>query len=376
MRRFLVLTILLALVVTVLCSHSVFAQYSQWNHCANGLPPESEFPAAEKTCKKPQSYVPWYGTPHEIFTLTGFCVLKVNLCGGKTKCWRSEIRKQEGDWCKDFKARYDWLANSNRTICCDPKCEKPTPWFGSSPGCRDVQSPMVEVTGNLQSPIVTLYICGIDVFHDVVTPEKFPAGIEAYKVRLADFVKQRIGSKVCCDKLREAVRTKQPCDPTDDIDCDGKINTNDFYVTNFVTLPDIDNVFGTSEGAKVDPFPRGLNPDDPNFLPPQDKCDCKWQLAKGTLTCSRTKTQPHLYEARWLCPSTGNEYNTNKKAPAEAPCGTKPETNGSFLLPPDRQYINGFGYSFLESFGQDRTRVPSPCETDNATSLPTFFDNF
>ena len=201
----------------------------------------------------------------------------------------------------------------------DKKCEKPTPWFDSSSNCKDVQSPKIEV--NEYYRLFTLSFCGDPVFRYIV-PADHPGGIGAYKVQLEYFVRKRVGSRICCDKWREAVRTGTPCNPAEDVDCDGKSNLEDFYTPKVqpVTLPDINNLFTSPEGAPIDPFPAGLNPDDPNLLPPAEKCDCKWELVKGTLTCSPDGKQSHVYQATWRCPSTGNERFTRKEAPATAPC--------------------------------------------------------
>jgi hypothetical protein len=214
-----------------------------------------------------------------------------------------------------------------------PKCEKPTPWLGTPPsGCKDVQSPQVTVN----QATVTVSLCGYalwSVNHVIGATDK--PDIEAAKESVAAFkerVRSQIGSRICCDSFREAVRTGQPCDPRVDLDCDGKPNREDTaggqrYVSPrdnqsysySGSLPDI-NMFSKPEGAPIDPFPPGLNPDDPNFIPPADKCDCKWELVKGTLTCSTDGKQPHVYQARWRCPSTGNERFTRKEAPPGAPC--------------------------------------------------------
>ena len=58
----------------------------------------------------------------------------------------------------------------------DKKCEKPTPWFGSSPNCSEVQSPVVAVNAGG----VTLTICGSPVFR-WVPPDKDPLLLEAYQ---------------------------------------------------------------------------------------------------------------------------------------------------------------------------------------------------
>lgn len=198
----------------------------------------------------------------------------------------------------------------------EKKCEKPTPWFGGSSNCSEVQSPVVAVN----TGAVTLTICGYPIFR-WVPPDSDPLLLVAYQPALRDWVKTRVGSKICCDKLREAARTGNPCYPGFDVDCDGKPNQSDVTSEGQnVTLPDINNLFSKPEGAPIAPFPSGLDPDDPDFLPPQDKCDCKWELVKGTLNCSTDGKTRHFYEARWRCPSTGNERYTRKYAAATAPC--------------------------------------------------------
>ena len=357
MRCSLVLTLALVLFLGGVYLRPSFAQ-DDLEDCSDGLPSLNDFPEeAADACKDKRTLAPIVAMPDVIFTQTTRCILSVTVCGNYV-CYKSGAEgeeKKEGV-CKKYVDFRDALIG--RTVCCDTKCEQPNPWFGSTSGCRDIQSP--EITGDtdpkVKSPVVFLYICGIDVFHDVVTAEKFPAGVAAYKVRLAEFVKQRVGSKVCCDKLREAVRTKKPCDPTNDIDCDGKRNTNDFYVTKFTTFPDINNPFYTSFGAPVDDFPRGLNPDSPTFLPPREKCDCKWELISGTFSCSPDGRRPHEYQAQWLCASTGNKKSTGTKIPATEPCGRAGNTR-SFFAVPDCKSTNGATYPFLESLRKERVRV-------------------
>ena len=198
----------------------------------------------------------------------------------------------------------------------EKKCEKPTPWFGGSPNCKEVQSPVIAINAGA----ITLTICGYPVFR---LEDNDPVFLEsAYKPVLKAWVQSRVGSKICCDKLREAARTGTPCNPGSDIDCDGKPNQTDVDSTYAPPspVPDINNLFSKPEGAPIAPFPEGLDPDDPDFLPPQDKCDCKWELVKGTVNCSPDGKQRHFYQAHWRCPSTGNERFTRKYAAATAPC--------------------------------------------------------
>jgi len=198
----------------------------------------------------------------------------------------------------------------------EKKCEKPTPWFEPSSDCSDVQNQVVAINAGA----VTLSICGSPIFR-WVPPDNDPLLIEAYQRALRDWVKTRVGSKICCDKFREAARTGTPCYPAVDVDCDGKPNQSDIHTeSSGTTFPDINNMFSKPEGTPVDPFPVGLDPDDSGFLPPPEKCDCKWELVKGTLNCSPDGNQRHFYEARWRCPSTGNERYTRKYAAATAPC--------------------------------------------------------
>ncbi|HEX3229943.1 MAG TPA: hypothetical protein VHQ95_13300, partial [Pyrinomonadaceae bacterium] len=101
---------------------------------------------------------------------------------------------------------------------------------------------------------------------------------QGYQSTLTKWVKAQIGSRICCDKFQEAIQRGQTCDPRVDVDCDGKPNGSDSVWSSELgaSLPDI-NIFKKSEGAPVDRFPPGLDPDDPNFMPPYEKCDCKWE---------------------------------------------------------------------------------------------------
>jgi len=195
-----------------------------------------------------------------------------------------------------------------------------------------VQSPQVTQAQGM----VTLSLCGYPIWSTKsvwgATGKPDIEGANEAKAALAERVRSQVGSRICCDNFREAVRTGVPCDPRADLDCDGKPNREDTaYPQRYVSprdndtysysgsLPDI-NIFSKADGAAIDPFPQGLNPDDPNFIPPADKCECKWALVKGTLTCSTDGKQSHVYQARWRCPASGNETFTRKEAPGTAPC--------------------------------------------------------
>ena len=203
----------------------------------------------------------------------------------------------------------------------DKKCEKPTPWFGTpSSGCKDVQNPEISVN----SRGVSLKICGLTLFSNSDNPNYTRSMSDSvYAAALRKLVKSRIGSKLCCDKFWEALRNGTGCLPAGDLDCDGIPNKTDTVSLSRSMpdlFPDLNTLFSRPEGAPMDPFPEGFDPDDPNFMPPAEKCDCKWELLKGTSTCSPDGKQSHVYQAWWRCPSTGNEKFTRKVSPATAPC--------------------------------------------------------
>jgi hypothetical protein len=203
-------------------------------------------------------------------------------------------------------------------------CEPPTAWqnvaSSSALPCNDAQSPQVGVNQG----VVSVSFCGYAVWSFIGRTSDGQvdhAFNERYKSTLTKWVRLQVGSRICCDKFQDAIRRSQPCDPRVDVDCDGKQNGSDsvWSIEMGASLPDI-NIFRKPQGAAIDRFPPGFDPDDPNFMPPYDKCDCKWELMKGTLTCSPDGKQPHVYQARWRCPATGKEQVTRKEAPASAPC--------------------------------------------------------
>ena len=224
------------------------------------------------------------------------------------------------------KIKKSWGVTSSKDLCpvyaaaCAPfdnsppekKCENPnSPWLGSPPtDCKDFQSWQVEQTGGT----VSLYICGYNVYTnpEVGTDRLFSS---AYIAALKDYLRERVGGKLCCDTFREAARTGVPCDPRKDVDCDGKPNSED----NDGNFPTIELSYTTAEGAKIDPFPPGV--DIGEIYPNQFSCkDCQWELMRGELKCSPDGKQQHVYQAKWRCPSSGVEADTFKYAPATAPC--------------------------------------------------------
>ena len=326
MRCSLVLTISLALVLPLLYSSPALTQ-EPYQECAEGLPPASEFPEASESCKNKLTLRPIVLTPDVIFTLTSRCVLSFAVCGGKTKCYKSEEREKKEGACKDYEDLKERVAR--RTICCDPKCEKPTPWFDGlapNPKCKDRQPIQATDDGN---GVVYLRMCGWPVFaHKLKDPDRLL--LQPYKAALLDHVRGRVGSTVCCDSFKTSARPGSSCDPRFDLDCDGVLNTSDRDEQEL--FPDI-STFGIAAGVSfrdTDPLPTWFQPGDKGFMPAANLCDCKWELTKGTRTCSTDGKRPHVYQASWRCPSTGNERFTRKEAPASEPCGPESVTTSFF----------------------------------------------
>jgi hypothetical protein len=260
-------------------------------------------------------------------------ILSVDACPVEL----AKMPKEKRDaFCQKVKTQLKF--NSFRDSCpvyaasCEPdeknsppeaKCEKPNPWFDPSSDCSDVQSPQIAI----KQSAVSLSICGSPVFR-YVPDSKDPLLLEAYQAALRDWVRQRVGSKICCNKFSEAARSGKPCNPQADLDCDGKSNQTDVVSEGEATYPDINNLFSTRAGAAIDPFPVGLDPDDPDFMPESTarkskgvgECACKWELIKGDLKCSPDGKQQHVYTATWRCPSTKAEVFTTKYVPATKPC--------------------------------------------------------
>lgn len=208
-----------------------------------------------------------------------------------------------------------------------------TPWFGAgdSPSCTDVQAPVITARGDA----VNVSICGFSVFTGKNPRAGDAASLIGYLTAMKAHVQSQTGSKICCDDFRRATRSGSICDPRTDIDCDLKPNDSDVTGTN-VKYPDI-NLFTQGKNASIDPFPSGLDPDDPNFLPnatARDSkgvgdCPCQWELVKGTLTCSPDGVKKHVYTATWQCPSNGKEVLTTQEADASQPCNKARRTGGT-----------------------------------------------
>jgi hypothetical protein len=162
----------------------------------------------------------------------------------------------------------------------------------------------------------TLYVCGQPVFYHVEKELHDPLFAEAYRAALRDHVENRLQGKICCDAFEEAVKTGNPCNPKEDVDCDGIPNRDDL-VQDAKNLPDI-NAFTRPEDASVDFYPSDYF--EARRLPETSECACKWQMVKGELRCSRDGKEQHSYVATWRCPSTKQEVVIVNYAPSTTPC--------------------------------------------------------
>lgn len=331
------------IVLFLLVFAAVFSLGDQRSSGQQQLPPTNRKPACTIFCGGPNPNYFWlftreqyqagqcYGGPLPTDQATNF-YNELSEEQRKAICQNLKSADKRTTECPSFKELAS-LCNQNEP----PKkeCERATPWFGNSSPCTDVQAWIAEMDGRT----VTLSICGAPVFRHVVEP---PADVNTYSSNMLARVIASAGTTVCCDKFWEAARTGKPCDPRADVDCDGRLNEKDSLPEVLPPKPNSDPLappeygapyptigrpFSKAEDAPIDPFPPGLNSDDTEFFPPQDKCDCKWELVKGTLTCSAGGSQRHVYQARWRCPSTGNERFTRKEAPASAPC-SQPQRSG------------------------------------------------
>jgi len=232
-----------------------------------------------------------------------------------------------------LRPHYDYdIVNGRRTNCTrnekedgwapfslTPLCRPSTPWFDIGPGCDDAK-----LGARMDQGFLVVFICDTEIQRLNLTSHSDELVAE-YVARFTDELSRQVGgAKVCCQKFHDAVRTGQPCNPSVDVDCDGKPNNADLRIETpglgglpSVSFPDI-NVFSTPPGAYVDPFPEAL-PQDRRLVPPSSGCDCKWQLIKGALTCG-APDQQHTYVATWKCPTSGREVVNTNYAPPNTPC--------------------------------------------------------
>lgn len=201
------------------------------------------------------------------------------------------------------------------------KCENPTPWTDRSRECTDAQSPKTELRQN----VISVSVCGANVFRYASdgTDKLF---LESQRAVIHQWVIDRVGNKVCCDRFKDR---SAGCDPRTDFDCDGISNQDDVIADRGATYPDFGMGYVTGSGASVDPFPPGFDPNSPDFRPERTgrdskgvgECACKWELIKGEMACGKNGAQ-HVYTATWRCPATKAEVFTTKYFPATTPCSS------------------------------------------------------
>lgn len=324
MRRLLPFGFCLFLTFTFLLPTASTQQTAQ-----NVLPDPASFVPAGPNCQRKVRVSPWVGTPSVNWPTTLECMLTIHTCTGP-KTIRSAERKGGTGVCDDYWKVHDALATME--ICCDPgspgetpspeptpaekppdtKCPPSTPWFGSSNCKSSPKDPLITVSGGT----ATLYVCGQPVFYHVQKELHDPLFAEAYRAALRDHVESRLQGRICCDAFEEAVKTGKPCNPKEDVDCDGILNRDDL-VQDAKNLPDI-NAFTRPEDASVDFYPSDYF--EARRLPETLECACKWQLVKGELRCSRDGKEQHSYVATWRCPSTKQEVVIVNYAPPTTPC--------------------------------------------------------
>jgi hypothetical protein len=324
MRGFLPLAFCFVLASTLLLPTAATQQRAQ-----NELPDPASFPAAGPNCQRRMTLSPWVGTPASRTPGKFHCVFSLTTCR-ESLTVTSDERDSGTDMCADYWKVHGALAS--REICCDQdaatetptpqpspgekppdtKCAPSLPWFGGSNCKSEPKDPLITVSGGT----ATLHICGQPVFYNVEKSLLDSLFSDAYRAALRDHVQGRIRGKICCDEFEEAVKTGHPCNPKDDVDCDGIPNKTDL-VKDANYLPDI-NAFTKPEEATVDFYPSDYF--DAQRLPKTSECACKWELVKAELKCSLDGKEQHLYVARWRCPSTKREDILVNYAPASTPC--------------------------------------------------------
>lgn len=325
MKRFLPI-VLLAVLSTLAAGQRVTQQKKP--------PKPSDFPKVSANCvnKQKLEVEPVAGVAVE-FAKTVKCVFTIYRCN-TWSTHESNPRPQKQDACADWVAENQLLRDASIEVCCDPeaasgpipepdteaKCDPPAPWFDDSSGCSQRQQPQVTI----QQSTIIASMCGYEIFRRT-SVNNTAAEVRQTAVFIRSKLQSTIGDTICCNKFNEVVRTGVPCNPSVDIDCDGRSNQEDVLIGN--SAPDI-NMYTERTGAPIDTMPFGLNPNDEEFRPERaareatnvGDCPCKWELIKGELKCSPDRRQPHVYVATWKCPTTKAEVFTTKRAPATAAC--------------------------------------------------------
>ncbi|MFN2531928.1 MAG: hypothetical protein ABR555_11575 [Pyrinomonadaceae bacterium] len=107
-----------------------------------------------------------------------------------------------------------------------PDCGKNTPWFNPGKNCLFKPKPYHYYARNIyidreqRGCEEVLLVCNAK-FVRQSTVARDPGCPEAFWPDPKD------GDEVCCEEFEKAVKSKQPCDPSKDADCDGIPNEND-----------------------------------------------------------------------------------------------------------------------------------------------------
>jgi hypothetical protein len=120
----------------------------------------------------------------------------------------------------------------------------PPPWFAADSTCQLTETSAQsrgdphsfdstgKSTGLLPQGQVTC-VLEIQVCGDMIVKQKVVNNNAGEKCPDSLHFSRAPTMKVCCAKWNEAKRTKQPCDPLADMDCDGATNTVDEYPLDF-----------------------------------------------------------------------------------------------------------------------------------------------
>ncbi len=331
MKRSFVVLVVIALISVVL---------GQQNEYRKDPPTAAEFPRASSKClsKNKLDVSPVAGVPAGSFQGSAMVSCQFTT----VRCGISKVHKRTPELgytgiCDGWTAAADALRSGAIDTCCDPEdanqtqpaedekpeCPPATGWFddGATP-CKERRALWAAVRKNE----VVVTICGYEVFRHAASGSD-QVWVHTYRETVADMIRGRTGSTICCDKFREAVSTNRPCDPSEDLDCDGIPNQTDVRTVGNDVFPDVD-AYTRSPGARIDPFPFGLDAQDRDFLPNRTArnskgvgdCPCKWELIKGELKCGGGPGRRHVYLATWRCPTTKAEVITTKYASAQTSC--------------------------------------------------------
>jgi hypothetical protein len=332
MKRIVAVLLLIVFLSFVLAQEAQYRKYP---------PKPSEFARASNSCtSKRKLYVSSIqGVPvgHDASgSARVSCQFRTLDCRGRLVIHASQPRDGGQHVCDDWEAARDAVERAAIDSCCDPEdtnqtqpaddekpeCPPATSWFDDSAPCKERRALWAAVRKNE----VVVTICGYEVFrHAASYPDKL--WVQAYRESVAAAIRGSTGSTICCDRFREAVKSGRPCDPSKDLDCDGIPNQTDTRKIGNDVFPAVD-AYIRAPGARIDPFPPGLDAEDPDFLPNRTArnskdvgdCPCKWQLIKGELKCGQGGQGRHVYLATWRCPTTKAEVITTKYASGQISC--------------------------------------------------------